>query len=137
MSKTQLTNEQSAALEEAKQLFSVWRETRTRRGRMPDDLWDVATDLFHTWELSINRVARGLRLNYSTLKTRILEKQSVAISSSDDTSATFIELDPPHVCSDCVIEMENQSGVKMRMCFRGRADPAVVNLGRYFLEGHQ
>ncbi len=136
MSKTQLTNEQSAALEKAKELFSIWRETRTRRGRMPKNLWDAATDLFHTWELSINRVARGLRLNYSTLKTKILAKQSVAISSSDDTSTTFIELKPHHACSDCVIEMENQSGVKMRMRFRGRVDPAVVNLGRDFLVGH-
>jgi hypothetical protein len=34
-----------------------------------------------------------------------------------------------------VIEMENQTGIRMRMCLRGRADPAVLDLGRYFLAG--
>ena len=53
----------------------------------------------------------------------------------EDESATFVELGPPLVTTDCVIEMEKPSGAKLRMCFRGRADPVAVDLGRYFLEG--
>ncbi len=91
MYKIKLTDEQCAALEEAEQHFASWRATETGRERIPEMLWRNASDLFHTWELSINRRNRACA----------------------------------HTASDCVIEMEKQSGVKMRMCFRGRADPAV------------
>ena len=50
-------------------------------------------------------------------------------------SPLFIEVPPARTLSDCVLEMENQTGVKMRMRFTGRADPAVISLGRYFLMG--
>jgi hypothetical protein len=133
-----LTNEQSAALERVKQLFSNWRETKTGRARIPDSLWDAAADLFHTWGLSINKIVRSLSLSHSTLKTKIHATPSVDVKAIDDTvpTPTFIEVESPHISSDCVIEMEKQSGVKMRMCFIGRADPAVISLGRYFLEDH-
>lgn len=136
---SELTNEQSAALERAKQLFSDWRKIKSGRERIPNSLWNAASDLFHTWGLGINKIANSLRLNYTALKTKINETPSVDVKTIDDTESTltFIEVEPPpHFSSDCVIEMEKQSGVKMRMCFRGRADPAVISLGRYFLENH-
>jgi len=139
MHKTELTIEQSTAIERAKQLFSSWRDTKIGRERIPDHLWNSAADLFHTWGLSINKIAHSLRLNYTALKTKIYITPSVDVKAIDDTESTptFIEVEPPpHIGSDCVIEMEKQSGVKMRMCFRGRADPAVISLGRYFLEDH-
>ncbi len=139
MPKTELTNEQSTELERAKQLFSGWRKTKRGRERIPDNLWSAAADLFHTWGLGINKIAHSLRLNYTALKIKIHETPSVDVKAIDNTESTptFIEVEPPpHISSDCVIEMEKQSGVKMRMCFRGRADPAVISLGRYFLEEH-
>ncbi len=138
MPKTELTNEQNAALERAKQLFADWRRTKSGRERIPNSLWNAAADLFHTWGLSINKIVHSLRLNYTALKTKIHVPPSVDVKAIDDTgpTPTFIEVESPHISSDCVIEMEKQSGVKMRMCFRGRADPAVISLGRYFLEDH-
>lgn len=135
MSKAELTDEQCVALEKAKQKFAEWRENKIGRARIPDFLWSAATDLFHSFGLTVNRIARSLRLNYSALKTHIVEKSSVILKSTEKTSATFVELPTPQGYSDCVIEMENQSGVKMRMCFRGHVDPVAVELGRYFLEG--
>lgn len=137
MPKAELTNEQSTALERAKQLFSNWRKTKIGRERIPDNLWDAASDLFHTWRLSINKIAHSLRLNHTALKTKIHVTPSVDVKTINDTESapTFIEVESPHISSDCVIEME-KSGVKMRMCFRGRADPAVVSLGKTFLEDH-
>jgi hypothetical protein len=138
MPRTELTSGQSAALDNAKQLFSNWREARIGRERIPDRLWNSAADLFHTWEMSIHKIARSLRLNHSALKAKIQTVPLVSEKPSDDIqpSPTFIEVEPAGMASDCVIEMENPSGVKVRMCFRGRADPAVVSLGRYFLGGH-
>lgn len=136
MYKLELTNEQCAALEEAKRQFSAWRAAKTGRERIPAHLWKTASDLFCTWGLGINRIARSLRLHYSTLKTKILEMPATDIQPVEEATPTFIEIEPAVMGSDCVIEMEKQSGVKLRMCFRGRADPSVISLGRYFLEDH-
>jgi len=136
MNKIKLTSAQCAALEDVKQNFATWRKTKSGRAPIPASLWSAAVHLFHSFGLSVNIIARSLRLNHATLKIRISENSPVAINPVENDSATFIEIEPPQVCSDCVIEMENQSGVKMRMCFTGRVDPAAIDLGRYFIEGH-
>jgi hypothetical protein len=132
-----LTTEQSAALQKAQLLFANWRKNKTGRPRIPDNLWQAAADLYHTRGMSINRIARGLRLNHTTLKEKIGDRTyPTAIDPpADDESTMFIEVAPPPECSDCVVEMENQTGVKMRMCLRGRADPAVISLGKFLLAG--
>jgi len=135
MNKTKLTDTQYSALEKVAQQFAAWRETRTKRGRIPDTLWSAAVDLFRSYGLSINKIAQTLRLNYTDLKLHITESPPVVMQPIEDESATFVELGPPLVTTDCVIEMEKPSGAKLRMCFRGRADPVAVDLGRYFLEG--
>lgn len=113
-----------------------WRKTKAVPDRIPDGLWQAAADLYHSLGVSINRIARALRLNYSTLKSKILDKRPAAIDPpAADAPDMFIELAPEPVCTDCIIEMENQTGVKMRMRFTGRADPAVISLGKYFLAG--
>jgi hypothetical protein len=142
MNKKPLTTKQSAALEKARQLFADWRKTKTARTRIPKNLWQTAANLYHRHGMSINKIASCLSLNYSTLKANIFENPPAAIELSDDQSPVidaeppmFIELAPPCAHSDCVIEMENRSGAKMRVCFRGRADPGMLDLGRYFLAG--
>ena len=135
MNKTKLTGKQYSALEKVAQQFAAWRETRTKIGCIPDSLWSAAVNLFHSYNLSINKIARTLRLNYTDLKLHITASPPVAIQPIEDEPVTFVELEPPFAATDCVIEMEKPSGVKLRMCFRGRADPAAIDLGRYFLEG--
>jgi len=137
MNKQALTEEQSTALEKAQQLFANWRKNKTGRPGIPDNLWRTATDLYNTQGMTINKIARGLRLNYTALKDKIgeLTHPTAIDSSANEESTMFIEVAPPPECSDCVIEMENQTGIKMRMCFRGRADPAVISLGKYLLAG--
>lgn len=86
--------------------------------------------------MSINKIARGLRLNHTALKEKIVAMPPAAIElPADDESPMFIEVASLPQCSNCVIEIENQTGIKMRMCFNGRADPAVISLGRYLLAG--
>ncbi len=137
MNKQPLTAEQSAAIEEVRKLFRSWRKNKTGRSRIPDDLWLAATDLYHARGISINKIAHSLRLNHTAFKEKISNHthSPVIDSPADDESSMFIEVAPPPECSDCVIEMENQAGLKMRMSFRGRADPAVISLGKYLLAG--
>jgi len=135
MNKQPLTSEQSSALEKVRQIFSDWRKTRTSR-RIPDHLWQTAANLYHTLGVSINRIARGLRLNHSALKTKIIDIPNDTVEPPvEDLSPLFIEVPPAPALSDCVIEIENPSGAKMRMRFAGMADPAVISLGKYFLAG--
>lgn len=136
MNKQPLMAEQSAALQKAQRLFANWRESKTGRPRIPNNLWQAATDLYYTQGMTINTIARGLRLNYTTLKEKVFDMRPAALDShAGEESTMFIEVGPPPECSDCVIEMENQTGVKMRICFRGRVDPTVISLGRYLLAG--
>lgn len=142
MNKQPLTGEQSGALDEARQLFVRWRKNKTGRPRIPDNLWQAAVDLYHTQGITINRIARGLRLNHTALKEKIFDIHSAAIDPpADEESDMFIEVqlppDHPPEYSNCVIEMENHTGLKMRICFNGRADPAVISLGKYLLAGGQ
>ena len=74
MNNQPLTNEQSAALEKAQQFFSNWRNSKTGRPRIPDNLWQTAADLYHIQGMSINKIARGLGLNYTALKEKIIDK---------------------------------------------------------------
>ena len=135
--KQPLTEEQSTALEQAQQLFATWRKNKTGRPRIPDNLWHTAADLHITQRITINKVARSLRLNHTALREKLGDCTYPAEVNppANDESNMFIEVTPRPECSDCVIEMENQTGVKMRMCFRGRADPAVLSLGKYLLAG--
>ena len=45
MSKTRPTPKQISALDEVKQQFETWRNSRTGRNRIPDFLWQAATAL--------------------------------------------------------------------------------------------
>ena len=135
MKKIELTKEKSAALESVKEQFSTWRQNRPKRERIPEPLWAAAADLFHTWGLSVNMIAKSLRLNYSTLKEQISQREMNVVETVDEPSAMFIELNSPQVYSDCIIEIEKTAGIKMRLSFRGRADPAILDLGRHFMGG--
>ncbi|MCP4139100.1 MAG: hypothetical protein GY755_02225 [Chloroflexi bacterium] len=135
MNKRPLTEEQSTSLEQAQQLFENWRKNRTGRPRIPDNLWHTATDLYNIQGININKITRSLRLNHTALKEKIGDRTHPAEINppANDESSMFIEIAPSPECSDCVIEVENQTGVKIRMCFRGRADPALISLGKYLL----
>ncbi len=75
-------------------------------------------------------------LNYTALKEKIIDMPPAEINlPADDESSMFIEMVSLPESFNCVIEIENQTGIKMRMCFNGRADPAVISLGRYLLAG--
>ena len=75
MNKTKLTGKQYSALEKVAQQFAAWRETRTKIGCIPDSLWSAAVNLFYSYNLSINKIARTLRLNYTDLKLHITARK--------------------------------------------------------------
>jgi len=105
------------SLEEVRELFDQWRQTKKRRDAIPDALWKAAVSL--TDRHSVHEVARCLHLNHNDLKARA---QTIA-------PMTFVELDPLTIPVDCTIEIEKPSGERMRI--RGSCN--AVELARVFL----
>ncbi|CCK80235.1 hypothetical protein [Desulfobacula toluolica] len=117
-----------SALEEVRQQFSEWRRTKIGRERIPEFLWQSAIGLFNTGGYSLHKISKTLRLNHTDLKKHVNKNLAVP----QEKTPAFIDLEPPVSDSECVIEMENISGSKMRMCFRGKPDPNLIELGKSF-----
>lgn len=127
----------NSALEDVRQQFNTWRKDRTRRTVIPKEQWEAAINLFRNEGYSINKISKALRLNYSDLKRRISSHNSSI--TKNDQGVEFIELNYRQSVfpSECVIEMEDSSGSKMKMCFRGNTGLDLLELGKSFWKKQQ
>jgi len=118
-------------LNKLKKEFEIWRTTRESRRPIPEKLWDKAIGLYPVY--TINKISKELHLNYSDLKKRVQHNPDHIPMKQAEKSA-FIELDfpPDSPVSECIIEMEDKSGAKMKMCFRGKTDFDLLELGKSF-----
>jgi hypothetical protein len=115
-------------LEAVRQRFENWRKTRTKRNPIPEKLWQDAVDLYPAH--SLHEISKALRLNHTALKRRVL---SVPGLEADDSP--FIKVDISSMVesrSECVIEMSNRHGCRMKMYFKGRVEVDLLALGRSF-----
>jgi hypothetical protein len=90
----------------------------------------------------LHRTARALRLDYYALKKRIERATSVngsnaaapAAVSRTEVVTPFLELVPPLSAgsNECVLELENAAGAKMRVYLKGVASPDLAALSRSF-----
>ena len=119
-------------LDSLKYQFEQWRKTRkNRRERIPETLWSAAVGLRKQY--SVNQISRALGLNYNDLKKRIPEQNDYS-KRNKLSSTDFVELawQNGFSASECVIEMEDTYGSKMRMSFKGSADLDFLELGKSF-----
>ncbi len=118
-------------LEDVKNQFNSWRKNRAGRTPIPAELWEAAINLFNFQNYSVSKISKELKLNYTDFKKH-LQSKSIPIIK-DVQSPAFIELDYHSTFpQECVIEMEDGSGAKMKMCFRGTTDLDLLELGRSF-----
>jgi len=105
--------------------FAVWRKTRASGQRIPESLWKSAVKL--AGEHGLNRTARILNLDYYSLKKRVDGASSLAES-------TFVELPSSalSIVSECVIELEDAAGSRMRVQLKGQNAPDLLALSRSF-----
>ena len=110
-----------------------WRQTCKVRSRIPDSLWAAAVRMARAY--GVNRTARALRLDYYGLKKRV-ERQAVAAVHAREAkgSARFVELAPfsSAGCCECLLELENVGGAKMRIQLKGIAMPDLAALSQSF-----
>lgn len=122
----------SLTLEQVCQQFEYWRQSREKRCPIPEELWQAAESLYP--EHSLYHISKALRLNYTDLKQRFEQKEPTFIPPTIH-STEFIELNvnsaiPP---AECLVEMEDPYGAKMRMQVKGGARLDLIELGKLFL----
>jgi hypothetical protein len=112
-------------LEQARRRFERWRETRLGRSRIPEALWPIAVGLAR--QHGLNQTARALRLNYYGLKRRV----ESGGGKVEEGRTTFVELIAPKAATgtcECILEMENARGAKMRIQLKGGEAPELARL---------
>jgi hypothetical protein len=119
-------------LESVQYQFETWRENKkTPRKPIPEHLWEAASKLQKDYPIS--HISKVLRLNHTDLKNRI-SGQDLNRQRTKPSSAQFIELDclPSFTVSECIVELEDAGGSKMRMSFKGKADLDLLELSKAF-----
>ena len=119
-----------AGLESARRHFERWRGTHEGRSRIPDRLWTVAVRA--AGQYGVHRTSRALRLDYAVLKKRQGEAAALDGAARGTAHSNFVELVPAGVGSrvDCVVELEDPSGTRMRIEVKGVSAPDLVALAR-------
>jgi len=124
------------SLERGQNRFKNWRRDRKPGTRIPDRLWTLAVKLAETH--GVSRTASTLRLDYHTLKKRLVAMNGDSVS----TPGAFLELSPASLspaslapAAECVVEFEDGTGASMRVQLRGCDAPDLVALGRSFWSG--
>lgn len=117
-------------LETVKQQFATWRESRKNKSRIPDELWEAAAGL--SSQYSVHHISKALGVNHTALRDRITARN---MSENTESQACFFELPPPPPASpisECLVEMENRHGEKMRMHFSGEVSLDLLALSQNF-----
>ena len=119
-----------------------WRQRHRRGARIPEELWREAAELAGMH--GINRTARALRLDYYSLQKRAAAAARLGVCPSAARSGTrapeFVELMPsgmplsPVSRSECLIEVEEPGGAKLRIHLQGGEFPDIAALTRDFRE---
>jgi hypothetical protein len=117
-------------LSEVKEQFKTWRKTRISPRPIPKKLWAAAVDL--TARHSISQIAKELVVDYSTLKKRAAVKKKDTAAKMSPADFIEVNLEPPITVSECIVEMQDISGAKMRMHFRGKTDFDLLELAKAF-----
>ena len=118
-------------LENVRRRFEIWRRKRTARTHIPDSLWSAAVKVAERH--GVHRTAKALRIDYYGLKKRVEEVGFDGAPARGDV-ATFVELAGPLTGGsvECLVELEDDSGAKMRVHLKGIEAPDLVALSGSF-----
>jgi hypothetical protein len=115
----------SAEMDEVRQEFENWRSTHAARSRIPETLWTSAVKVARQYGLY--QTSRVLRLDYARLKAQLGPGPRGQVKSAS-AFVEFVAAGSP----ECVVELENARGKKMRIQLRGAAAPDLAELSRMF-----
>ena len=117
-------------ISEVKEQFKIWRRTRKSPRPIPEKLWADAVCL--TANHCISQISKELVLDYSALKKRAAIKNEDSAASMSPSGFIEVNLESPAAESECIVEMQDILGAKMRMHFRGKTDFDLLELAKTF-----
>jgi hypothetical protein len=124
------------SVEQVRRRFEDWRRSPGRGRRIPEELWDSAVHLAE--EHGVHRTRLALGLNGQALKERVA-LGGPGQSGIAPTSPAFVEIEAPSLplgaSVECVLELEDRAGAKLRLQLRSAAAPDLGALTRAFLRG--
>ena len=118
------------SLSEVKEQFKIWRRTRKSPRPIPEKLWAAAVSL--TANHSLSQISKELVVDYSAFKKRVAIKKKDGAASMSPPGFVELNLEPPATVSECIVEMQDILGSKMRMHFRGKTDFDLLELAKAF-----
>lgn len=125
--------ELAAKIEPLRQQIEVWRKSRPPGQRMPEPLWEAATQLAK--EFGVSPVQGILRIDYRGLEYRATGvNKSQSVKMSVPAKATFVEL-PALVAPrrvDHTIELEDGAGRRLTVRVCGGNLAEVLPLAQAF-----
>ena len=124
----------TARMEQVSQRVEHWRETREKRGRMPERLWAAAVALAR--KHGVYATAQGLRVNYDSLSARVGARRSKR-RASKARGAAFVELGPalplsPTSPTGPVVELTGADGQKLTLRLASTEELDLPGLVREF-----
>lgn len=142
---TRKAREIPTPLEKTRQRFERWRQTSPAKSRIPETLWNAAAKMAERY--GVARTASVLRLDYYRLKKRLDQKAAQGAEAAPAAAkTTFLQLPAsgpvlpaadrpasiPLVTAECVVELEDGAGAKMRIHLKGAETFDLAALSRSF-----
>ena len=118
------------SLSEVKEQFKIWRRSRKSPRPIPEKLWAAAVSL--TANHCLSQISKELVVDYSALKKRVAIKKKDNAASMSPPGFIELNLEPLAAASECIVEMQDILGSKMRMHFRGKTDFDLLELAKAF-----
>ncbi|GIW97728.1 MAG: hypothetical protein KatS3mg111_1061 [Pirellulaceae bacterium] len=140
------TNDSTATndrlFEQAVEAFRQWRGAKSGRGRIPDELWDLACQVARRH--GVSKTAQTLKLDYYTLQRRLDGRGGARGKAADAPkkrrrggAGAFVELAPVtnvNPQAECELEFENGGGTKLTLRWKGSTTPDLATLSQLVRE---
>ncbi len=112
--------------------FESWRSSRSPGTRIPARLWRAATDAGRQY--GVSKTALELSLDYYALKKRVESavEEGSACEQSPERGFLEIPLCAPSTTPECVLELEDGRGARLRVEIKGAALAELETLARTF-----
>ncbi len=81
---------------------------------------------------SISQISKELVLDYNALERRVPTKKKDTATSISSPGFIELNLEPQAAVTECIVEMQDNIGAKMRMHIRGKTEFDPVQLAQAF-----
>ena len=114
-------------LSDVESQFARWRRSRRLGTRIPVALWDAAVGAAR--DCGVSKVASALGLDYYKLKQRLEASPGLETGGG----GAFLEIPLPALStSECVFEVEDAQGARLRVTVKGASPAELEPLARAF-----